>query len=254
MYQITAKEVSHLTTFNPALCSLQFDYESHSFEENFKTLRNLIEQTPTGAIILAPELCLSGYCYEAMDKAALFSQYIIEELKRLSLHRTIGLTLIEQSPQGFYNNFKLFHHGELLLTRAKAKLFELGKENSYFQEGNSDAIRLFELDGIKIAVLICFELRFTKLWEQIRGADIVLVPSFWGKSRKSHLETLTQALAIANQTWVVCANSNGAEMAAGSGIISPFGDTYRDDTKSLIMRPFDAREIRKMRRYIDIGL
>jgi predicted amidohydrolase len=254
MSPITVKEVSLLTTFNPTLCALQFAYEFQSFEENFATLRQLIEQTPQKAIVLAPELCLSGYCYQDMDKAALFSNAIMGELKRLSLEKTIGLTLIEQTPQGFFNNFKLFHNGELIFTRAKAKLFTLGDENSYFQEGNTDEIILLDVDGIKIAVLICFELRFTELWEKIRGSDIVLLPAFWGKLRKPHLETLSQALAIANQTWVLCANSNGPEMAAASGIISPFGDTFRNDTQALLMHPFDRDEIKKMRRYIDIGL
>ncbi|MDD2383409.1 MAG: carbon-nitrogen hydrolase family protein [Sulfurospirillaceae bacterium] len=254
MSQITVRAVSLLMTSSPTLCALQFAFEFQSFEENFATLRQLIEKTPKNAIVLAPELCLSGYCYQDMDKAALFSNAIMGELKKLSLDKTIGLTLIEQTPQGFFNNFKLFHHGEIILTRAKAKLFTLGDENDYFQEGNTDDITLLEVDGIKIAVLICFELRFTELWEQIKGADIVLLPAFWGKLRKGHLETLSQALAIANQTWVLCANSNGDEMAAASGIISPFGDTFRDDTQALLMHPFEKTEIKKMRRYIDIGL
>ncbi|MDD3342629.1 MAG: carbon-nitrogen hydrolase family protein [Sulfurospirillaceae bacterium] len=243
-----------MTISNSTLCALQFAYEMQSFEENFATLRQLIEQTPQGAIVLAPELCLSGYCYQNMDKAALFSNAIMDELKMLSLHKTIGLTLIEQTPQGFYNNFKLFHHGEVVLTRAKAKLFTLGEENSYFQEGNTNEITLIEIDGIKIAVLICFELRFTELWKQISGADIVLIPAFWGRLRKMHFEILSQALAITNQTWVVCANSNGDEMAAGSSIITPFGEAYRDDHQSLLMRTYDEKETQKMRRYIDIGL
>ena len=31
----------------------------------------------------------------------------------------------------------------------------------------------------KIATLICFELRFPALWEQIKGADIILNPAMW---------------------------------------------------------------------------
>ena len=81
-----------------------------------------------------------------------------------------------------------------------------------------------------------------------------MIPAFWGRLRKEHFETLTKALAIANQAYVICANSCGEDMAGGSGIISPFGNEKREDTSGLISQAFDAQEIKKMRRYIDIGL
>ncbi|MBV5279373.1 MAG: carbon-nitrogen hydrolase family protein [Campylobacteraceae bacterium] len=236
------------------LCAIQFAYAFHSFEENFETLQQLILQTPKDAIVLAPELCISGYSYQNMDQAALFSQIIIPKLKALSMDKTIGLTLIEKNGENFVNNFKLFHRGENIQTRTKSKLFTMGDENIYFKEGNLEEINILEIDGIKIATLICFELRFTKLWEQIKGADVILIPSFWGKLRKEHFETLTKALAIMNQSYVICANSVDDTMAGGSGIITPFGEAYRDDSRSLISAKLEMSEIKKMRKYLDIGL
>ena len=254
MSLIIVKEVSLLMTSSKNLCAIQFAYESRSFDENFETLKQLISQTPKDAIVLAPELCISGYSYQNMGEAALFSQTIIPKLEALSLDKTIGLTLIEKSGEYFYNNFKLFHYGKLVQTRAKGKLFTLGDENIYFKEGHTKEINILEIDGIKIATLICFELRFTELWEQIKGADVILIPSFWGKLRKEHFETLTKALAIANQAYVLCANSSDDNMASGSGIITPFGEAYRDDESTLIIKELEMSEIKKMRRYLNIGL
>ncbi|NCB82817.1 MAG: carbon-nitrogen hydrolase family protein, partial [Bacilli bacterium] len=166
------------------LCALQFAYEAHSYEENFATLEALVAQTPKESIVLAPELCLSGYAYDDMEKAATFSTHILKKLAKLSTCKTLALTLIEKTAQGYANNFKLFHNGALLYTQSKAKLFPLGKEERYFTEGSSEAIRIYELNGIKIAVLICFELRFPILWEQIKGADLILIPAYWGIERK----------------------------------------------------------------------
>lgn len=236
------------------LCALQFAYEGRSFEENFATLQALIEQTPLQSVVLAPELCLSAYSYDKMEEAALFSAAILPELATLSTCKTVGLTLIEKNETGYVNNFKLFHHGHLLYTQTKAKLFTLGEEEHYFSAGKCEDIRMIDVDGIKIAVLICFELRFPILWEQIKGADLILVPAYWGNMRKKHFEVLTAALAIANQTYVICANSADARMAKGSAIITPFGEVTSDDTRELIMHPFDFHEIKKMRRYLDIGL
>jgi len=254
MSPITVKAVSHSMTSNTMLCALQFAYEGRSFEENFATLQALLEQTPHNSIVLAPELCLSAYSYDKMEAGAAFSAVMLPTLAKLSTTKTFGLTLIEKTDTGYVNNFKLFHHGELIYTRAKAKLFTLGEEEDYFSSGKDEDIRIIEVDGIKIAVLICFELRFPKLWEQIKGADLILVPAYWGKLRKKHFEVLTTALAITNQAYVLCANGADESMAKGSAIISPFGDVTSDDNSELIMHTFDVHEIKKMRRYLDIGL
>ena len=241
-------------TSNTHLCSLQFAYESRSLPDNFETLASLIAQCQKKSLILAPELCLSGYRYEAMHEAATFSTSIMPQLRELSTCKTFGLSLITHKNENFFNTFMLFHHGDCVYTQNKAKLFALGDEDKHFSSGDCDAIRVFEIEGIKIAVLICFELRFNTLWEQIKGADVILVPAFWGGARKVHLEALTQALAIMNQAYVVCANSADDGMARGSGIITPLGAVNRNDESALITQLFDAKEIKTMRRYIDIGL
>ena len=254
MSQTTAKEVLPSMTSKPMLCALQFAYEGRSLEENFATLQTLIEQTPKKCIALAPELCLSAYSYDAMEAAAAFSAAMLPSLAKLSTCKTFGLTLIEKTEVGYVNNFKLFHNGTLIYTQTKAKLFTLGEEEYYFKAGSCEDIRIIDVDGIKIAVLICFELRFPLLWEKIKGADLILVPAYWGKLRKKHFEVLTTALAITNQAYVLCSNGADESMAKSSAIITPFGDVTRDDTRNLILHAFDFNEIKKMRRYLDIGL
>jgi len=240
-------------TSKKTLVALQFDYEKKSLEDNFKTLKLLLDKTPQESIVLAPELCLSGYKYDTMKESAVFSKLVMPQLQKLSLNKTIALTLIEEINGQYFNNLKIFHHGKIIHTRSKVKLFPLGDEQLHFSAGKSEDIQIIEIDGIKIATLICFELRFTQLWQKVLGADIILVPSFWGKLRKTHLETLSEGLAIANQTFVIISNSGDDNMAKSSAIITPFGNVYRDDTLSLIKQEIDLNEISKMRRYINIG-
>ncbi len=236
------------------LVTLQFDYENRPLKENLKRLTTLIESSPKNSIVLAPELCLSGYKYDSLEKSAEFSKIATDELKKLSFEKIIGLTLIEKEGNNFYNNFTLLNQGKIIHKRAKVKLFPLGDEPKYFTKGSEDEIGVFEIGGIKIASLICFELRFTELWEKTKGADVILVPSFWGKPRKKHLEILTKALAVANQCFVICSNSSDESMAKSSSIISPFGEAKMDDENSIIVQEFDKNEIRKLRKYINIGL
>jgi len=236
------------------LVSLQFDYATKSFEENFETLSSLVKKTKKNSLVLAPELCLSGYSYEYLEESAKFSEEIFPKIRELSKDRILSLTLTQKKDGKFYNNAKIFYNGDEIYSRAKAKLFSIGDEPKYFQSGKIQDISTINIDKIKVALLVCFELRFTKLWDKVKGADIILVPSFWGKPRKSHLRALGVALAIANQCFVIISNSSDEDMASSSCIIDPFGVIVGDDNLDLLSVPYDKKIVKTMRRYIDIGL
>ncbi len=123
-------------------------------------------------------------------------------------------------------------------------------KTSIFRQGKKKKIKPFEIDGVKYAILICFELRFKELWEQVEGADVVIVPSRWGKPRKTHMEVLSRALAVMNQCYVIVSNSSDEDMASSSSIISPTGEVTMNDALEAVEGSIDFREIKKMRRYI----
>ena len=76
----------------------------------------------------------------------------------------------------------------------------------------------------------------------------------WGVKRKDHYESISKALALVNQCFVIASNSANDNMAKGSAIISPFGNVVKDDLKTKIEANFDKDEIKKVRTYINIGL
>lgn len=227
---------------------------SSNYEENLKHLESIIKEIPKNSLILAPELCLSGYSYETLDKAASFSKIAIERLLECSQEQSIALTMTTKKENNYCNTFHLFHKGKLIHTQSKVKLFTLNQEEHYFTAGKEEEIKLFELNGLKIGVMICFELRFTKLWQQLKGADIILLPSMWGVLRKKHFEVLSQALAIANQCFVIASNCADDDFAKSSAIITPFGETLQDDSQEILFQSVDLKEIEKMRRYLPVGI
>ncbi len=236
------------------LVALQFNYKEFDFEENFKKFSSLVKKSPKNSIITAPELCLSNFCYQNMQKAVDFSKEIKNEIKQLSKDKTISLTMMEKDGNAFVNRAKVYHNGKLAFQRDKYQLFKFGNEDKYFKAGKAEDIKIFEIEGIKYAIIICFELRFIDIWKRIQGADIVLVPSLWGKLRKKHLEILGNALSLANQCFVCIANSADSDMAKSSLISSPFGKMYKDDRKSLLQKSIDLKEIKKMRKYLNVGI
>jgi predicted amidohydrolase len=138
--------------------------------------------------------------------------------------------------------------------RAKAKLFRFGDEHKYMQEGSVEDFEVVEVAGVKLAVFICFELRFKELWQKSEGADIIAVPSWWGVLRSDHFRIFTKALALMNQCYVVASDAKDKECTQLSGIINPQGEDTRNGDRECLTLPFDNKAIKLMRRYMDIGI
>lgn len=226
------------------------------FARNLKQVEDFVAQCGKDAIICAPEVVLSGFAYQRMEEASEFSKLATERLLECSAKykNTLITTMIEKKNKKFFNNLKVFHKGEVIHKQSKNKLFLLGDEQLHFQAGDKDEIGFFEIDGLRCAALICFELRFVELWEKIKGADVVFVSAQWGKARKNHFEILSQALAVANQAFVVASNSANDTMAKGSSIITPYGVVYKNDKKNYIAQVVDINETSRMRKYLNTGI
>jgi predicted amidohydrolase len=220
------------------------------YQKNLDTLLFYLKEHQDKHIVVAPEVFLTAYDYEHMTTAAKFSANALKTLKREVDEQIVVLTLILEDGDEFVNQAVVIHKHKIIHRQEKVKLFKLGDEDLYLKAGRKKKIKPFEIDGVSYAILICFELRFKELWEQVEGVDVVLILARWGKLRKTHLEILSRALAVMNQCYVVVSNSSDEDMASSSSIISPSGQVTIDDSLEVIEGSIDFREIKKMRRYI----
>ena len=235
------------------LCTLLFE-TTKEYEENLRTLLELIEKCPDNSLVVAGEVCLSGYDYENFEAVLDFAEVALPKLTEASKNKTVILTLLQRDGEGAKNFAYVLHDGAVLHRQAKAKLFKFGEEHRYFDAGDEEDIMIFEVAGVKLGILICFELRFKKLWMQLEGADIIAVPSWWGKLREQNYLTLTNALAVMNECYVLCSDNLNEECNGQSGIITPFGIEERNGNRGVLVQEFSKKEIQKMRRYMDIGI
>ncbi|QOY53391.1 carbon-nitrogen hydrolase family protein [Candidatus Sulfurimonas baltica] len=219
-----------------------------------QTLLELISKTDEKSLIVAPEVCLTSFDYENIEKVVEFSHVANEALIKASKNKIIIATMIEKKDGEVFNFAKIFHNGEIVHTQAKARLFRFGDEHKYMSQGEDKDIKIVEVDGIKIGILICFELRFKELWLRLEGCDVIAVPAWWGVLRTQHYKTLTQALAIINQCYVVASDSLNKECSKMSGIIKPQGEVELNGNKPCLEVPYDKKEIATMRRYMDVGI
>ena len=220
------------------------------YQENLDALIALVEYHKEKSVIVAPEVCLTGFDYEHMDTVAKFSILALKSLKKLINDQILILTLIMKEKDYFVNQAVVIHKHKVVHRQNKVKLFTIGDEQKFFKAGAVRAVKPFEIDGVKYAVLICFELRFKELWQRIKGADVVIIPARWGVLRKHHLEILSRALAVMNQCYVVVSDSSDTDMAKSSAIISPDGQVIQDDAALSVSGKIDLKEVVKMRRYI----
>ena len=236
------------------LCTLQFE-STDNYEENLQTLTDLIKETPDHTIVLAPEVCLTNFDYEHFEAASAFSSKAIDSLLPLSKTRIITLTVIEKRENGkFFNVAKVMHKEKVVHEQCKNKLFKLGDEHKFFSAGKDERLSLFEIENIKFGLLICFELRFKKYWQDLEGADVILVPSRWGRNRTENFKVLTESLAVMNQCYVLGADASNKDCTSMSGIISPFGKAVRNGNALCLLSTYEKQEIRRMRRYLDVGI
>lgn len=235
------------------LCSLLFKTTS-DYNANLQTLLDLIDKTEPKSLIVAPEVCLTGFDYDNYEELLKFAQKANEELKKASRDKIIILTMIEKRGDDIFNFAKIFHNGEIVYERAKARLFRFGDEHKFMSEGLDEDIKIVEIDGIKIGILVCFELRFKELWQKLEGCDVIALPSWWGVLRTEHFKALSHSLAIINQCYVVASDSYNEECTKMSGIIRPHGEDERNGNEPCLKVPYDKKEIIKMRRYMDVGI
>ena len=127
-------------------------------------------------------------------------------------------------------------------------------KHEHFTTGDEANIAPFVFERIKIGILICFELRFKSLWQQLEGCDIIAVPAQWGKLRAEHFVTLTNALGVINQCYIVASDAANDDTSGMSGIITPFGGEIRNSGAEVLASHYEARTVESMRRYLNVGI
>ena len=234
-------------TFNVALLQLE---TSNVYQKNLDALVEHIKTHQDKELIVAPEVYLTGYDYDNFEEAISFYDTAIKRLLPLVSTQIVVFTIVKREGDKIVNQAVVLHDHKVVYTQNKYKLFRLGDEHRYFEAGEEKAIEHFSINGVNFALIICFELRFKELWKRLEGVDMVIIPAMWGEARKKHLEVLSEALAIMNQSFVVVCNSANEDMAKSSAIISPWGDAIRDDDAEIIEEMIDLKLVKKYRRLI----
>jgi deaminated glutathione amidase len=154
------------------------------------------------------------------------------------------LTQNAQGQRRVYNTSYVFgRDGKLLAKYRKIHLFNLNGEDGLPRYCESDGYLAgdqpvaVEIDGLKVGLSICYDLRFTQLYTALgegRPLDVIAVPAaFTLGTGRAHWELLLRARAVENLAYVFAANQTGVhgpgkESYGHSLVIDPWGTLLTD--------------------------
>ena len=123
-----------------------------------------------------------------------------------------------------------------------------------------DTASIINFDDVKLAHVICYDLRFPQLFRDLAhaGAEVIAVPAaFMKKTGEAHWHVLNRARAIENGCFIVapCAVGEipgGGESYGHSLIVNPWGEVLADGKaeRGFIQAHIDLDEVKDVREKI----
>jgi len=217
--------------------SLQFEIFFGDVDKNIQKVENKFEKSDLSDVdtVVLPEMWTTGYDLERIDKIAADELEPVKSriqtlAKRYAVNIVAGSIANKKDNEVKNTAFVINKQGEFIYEYSKMHLVPMLNEPKFLVGGNSKA-NVFELDGEKAGVLICYDLRFPEVFRDLalEGAKIIFVVAEWPIERMEHWVTLLKARAIENQCYMVSSNvvgtqPTGTTFAGNSIIIDPFGN------------------------------
>ena len=187
-------------------------------------------------VAVLPEMFATGFCTDHPELAETMDGDIIRRLQAAANQSgvaivssfickpAIGQRLVNRgfmiTPHSVYPNREELEggsnlpslqggDGRRLFVQDKRHLYAHGGEDLFFQPAQERHI--FEYKGVKILLLVCYDLRFP-VWARNRSGhdyDIILVVANWPDIRIQYWDALIAARATENQCYIAAVNCVG---------------------------------------------
>lgn len=242
-----------------ALAQMNIIWEN--FKENIEKIKRFsYEGKKKGVtLILFPEMSLSGFTNN-LDALAKNEDEIVKEVIDIAIKNNINIGLgfaIKVDGKGKNKFVIISKQGEVLINYTKIHPFTFSGEDKVYDKGNT--IDICEIEGVKFASFICYDLRFPEIFQVAsKKAQVITVAANWPKEREDHWITLLRARAIENQCYVLGVNrvgiGNGLEYDGASLFVGPNGKVLNEVTakEEIIIRDIDISLVDGIRNNFDI--
>lgn len=168
-------------------------------------------------LLILPEIWTVGWMPCEFEKSAQELEkskaflFLSQVAKKYNIN-IIGGSFITKKDSKYYNSCPVINSkGELIATYDKMHLFSYyGCDEGIFVKKGNNPI-MIEINGIKIGLSLCYDIRFPELYRAYSkaGADLLINMAAWPMSRATHWESLTKARAIENQCFMIALTQSG---------------------------------------------
>jgi len=186
-------------------------------------------------VVVLPEMFTTGFSMQPEKFAETMNGVAVQWMQTMASKHKIIITgsLIIEENNHYYNRLIWMLPNGSFGYYDKRHLFAFAGENKHYSAGNKRLIA--QVNGIKINLQICYDLRFpvwarqTVTSDKQAEYDVLIYVANWPEKRSHAWKTLLTARAIENQCYVIGVNrvgndGNNIYHSGDSCIINPMGE------------------------------
>ena len=166
-------------------------------------------------VAVLPEMFATGFCTDHPELAESMDGDIIRRLQSAADQSGVAIVssfiCVPATGQRLVNRGFMIKPNAPIEIQDKRHLYAHGGEDLFFQP--AEERHIFEYKGVKILLLVCYDLRFP-VWARNQSGsdyDIILVVANWPEVRIQYWDALIAARATENQAYIAAVNCTGED-------------------------------------------
>lgn len=237
------------------IAALQSNLAWEDSAANLLHLSDLIDKhQPDCDLLVLPEMFSTGFSMRPQLFATEETgpEFLWMQAQAAKWNCQLAGSLMMRTATGFVNRLLVVGAEGIVARYDKKHLFGMAGESELYESGNERVI--YELNGWRIHLQICYDLRFP-VWARNQGDyDVLLYVANWPSRRVYAWKQLLVARAIENQCYVAGVNrvgtdGNGIPYNGGSRLIDPMGEVLAEsvDQEALLTAVFSKNYLSEIR-------
>ena len=222
-------------------------------------------------LVVFPECAITGYCFNSKEEALPYSTPVpgehVDALVKIAAKHDLHIVAgsLESSGNELFNVALCVSPAGLSACYRKTHLPHLGVDHFTSPGGadwnpkdadSRDPYPVFEVDGVRVGVLICYDASFPEASRilTLKGADLIVLPTNWPPGAEPTADYVINARASENKVYYISVNrighERGFDFIGKSKICDVHGNTleFADHQKEqMLSAEIDEREARDKR-------
>lgn len=232
------------------ISAIQTNVKFATAVDNLKVMKEVVaEETAKGSrLVIFPECFTTGYCFDSKEQAMTVAENLqgatVRSVCDLANQSQCGIVfgMLEKFEDKLFNVAVLVGPNGVIGSYRKVHLPFLGVDR--FTTHGDRPFEVFEFEGVKIGLLICYDGGFPEASRELAlaGADLIVLPTNWPRGAEYMSAFSVNSRAMENGVYFAAVNRIGTENGFGfigqSRVAGPYGETlsHADHANEEVLR------------------